>query len=357
MAYQFADGFDNYGNAYDMVAGYPWDAVNGGNQATTTSDYRFVPPGSLPGGCIITNYNGGSLPALRKNLSGNLGTLIVGFGFKVASLPASPMSLCNFWDTGTSQLCLTVNSTGTLQFVRGTESGTAVGPASPSASIVAGSWYGISMQVSINSSTGTAFCYLNGSPTTLINGSGLNTSADGNAWANQVSIGADSYNGAPVIRYDDFYCFDSTGSYLNAPPSGDVRILTKMPASAGQYTNWTPNGLSNNYQNAAVQPPNTSDYNSNNTAGTKDSYTMQVAGLSVAPYFVVARASLARDDSATHTPGIFVRSNSVDSSGSTTPALTSSYLFYDGVFQNDPSTSTAWTGAGADAAQAGIIEG
>jgi hypothetical protein len=212
------------------------------------------------------------------------------------------------------------------------------------------------MQVTIATGTsGSVLLYVNGSAVAAINSTGLNTSSDGNNYANQVSIGTQA--SGFTAKYDDFYCFDSTGGFLNSLLGGDARILTKMPVSAGNYTNWTPNGLSSNFQNAAVLPPSVSDYNANNTSNTKDSYTMQSASLGVAPYFVVARASLTRDDAGTHTPSIFVRSGSTDSSGVVTPALTSSYVFYDGLFQNDPNTSSAWTGPGADNAQAGVIEG
>ena len=357
MAYQFADGFDNYGNSYTFTSGYPWSSTNGA-AVTSTSDYRFAPPGSLPGGCVGLTYNGGGVTALRQNLSSNLGTVIVGFGIKVPSLPASGVwDICSLWDSGTMQCSLTLSSGGALQFYRGNAGGTAIGTASPNGTISASGWYGLAMQITVATGTaGSVQLYINGSSTATLNITGLNTSNDGNNYCNQVGLGS-IVNATPAIKYDDFYCFDTTGSFLNALLGGDARILTKMPSGAGNYTNWTPTGLASNYQNAAVQPPSTSDYNANNTATTKDSYAMQSASLGVAPYFVLARASMERDDAGTHTPSLFVRSGSTDSSGVVTPALTSSYLFYDAVFQNDPATGSPWTGSGADNAQVGVIEG
>ena len=359
MAYQFADGFDNYGNAYTLTAGYPWDTVQGGAANTvSTADFRFAPPGSLPGGCYVETSNGSYI---RKNLTGNPSTLIVGFGYKLVALPpVNPIDIVTFWDSGTMQASLTVNANGALQFCRGqiNSGGTLIGGITANSTLVAGNWYGLALQIVFAGGTsGSVQLYVNGNAVASINSTGLNTISTANAYATQVSIGAASSQSQGNQKYDDFYCFDTTGGFLNALLGGDARILTKMPASAGTYTNWTPNGLGSNFQNAAVQPPNVADYNANNTPTTKDSYTMQSAGLAVAPYFVMTRASLTRDDAGTHTPGLFVRSGSTDSSGTTTPAITSSYQFYDGVFQNDPSTSTAWTGPGADNAQAGIIEG
>lgn len=356
MAYQFADGFDNYGNATTLTAGYPWDFVPNSATISSTADFRFSPPGSLPGGCIT---NSGSGNMARKILSGNISTLIVGFGFKCVTLPASgQQDVCGFLDTSaTMQSTLCVNTNGALQFFRGdgASGGTAIGTATPNATVVANAWVGLSLQVTFSGSSGSAQLFVNGSPTAAINSTSLNNIVSANSFANQVGIG-NNVN-ANVHKYDDFYCFDTTGITLNALPGGDIRILTKLPASAGNYTNWTPTGLASNFQNVAVTPPSTADFNANNVATTKDSYTMQSAGLAVPPFFVLARASMERDDAGPHTPSIFIRSGSTDSSGVVTPALGASYLFYDAVFATDPNTGLAWTGPNADNAQAGVIEG
>jgi hypothetical protein len=357
MAYQFADGFDNYGNTYTYTSGYPWSTVGTGGGPVTTSigNVRFTAPGSLPGASIL-------IPAgssLTQNLSSNLATVIVGVGIYVNVLPTSGyLNLLCFQDTGSIQCSLTLNANGSLQFARGNTTAL-IGAATPNGTIAPATWYGYAMQLTFSGSTGSALLYLNGSTTPAINSSSLNNITTANSYATQVRLGPTTIGtgSSSIIYCDDFYCFDTTGAFNNALLGGDARILTEMPASAGNYTNWTPNGLGSNFQNAAVAPPSTSDYNANNTATTKDSYTTQVASLAVAPYLVLVRASLERDDAGPHTPSIFVRSSSTDSSGVVTPALTSSYVFYDAVFSVDPATAAAWTGPGADNAQVGIIEG
>lgn len=357
MAYQFADGFDNFGNSYTYTSGYPWTTVitTGGTVSTTTANVRFAAPGGLSSGAI-------SIPAgsgLITNLSGTPSTLIVGVGIYANALPASGYyNLLTFLDTGTAQCSLTLNANGALQFVRGLTTAL-IGTASPNGTIIPNTWYGYAIQITFSGSVGTASVYLNGAATPVINTTALNNIVTANSYATQVRL-ANTSSGtgsSSAIVADDFYCFDSTGGFLNALVGGDARIVTKIPSSAGAYTNWTPNGLGLNFQNVAVQPPSLADYNANNTATTKDSYVTQSAGLAVAPYFVMVRASLERDDAGPHTPSLFVRSSSTDSAGVVTPALTSSYVFYDAIFQNDPATSTTWTGPGADNAQIGIIEG
>lgn len=357
MAYQFADGFDNYGNSYQLTAGYPWDTIiGGGTQLTSTADFQFAPPAPCPGGCLIISNS----TSIRKNLSSNQSTIIMSFAFKLTTLPSStPTDILAIWDAGTEQVGLSVSGSGVMQFFRGSVGGgTSIGTSTPPATIAAGVWYSVALQVVVGTGTaGSVQLFLNGAAVPVINSTGLNTSNTGNSFANQVSIGAGVNVGQGAIRYDDFFCFDGSGVTLNSVPSGPTRIVTKMPNGAGNYTNWTPTGLSSNWQNAAVQPPSTSDYNANNVSTTKDSYGMQISGLGVPPLFMLLRASLERDDAGPHTPSIFVRSATVDSSGTATAALGASYAWYDSVVVNDPATSSPWTGAGADAAQPGIIEG
>jgi len=354
MAYQFADGFDNMGNAFTFVAGYPWDTIGGTAATTSTADFRFSPPSPTPGACAVIP----TASYLRKNLSASQSTIITGFGVKVVALPGSGnLDLVSWWDTATIQLTLAVASTGALQFFRGSGFGTPIGVASNTGVIVANQWYGFSISTTFSATVGVTQLFINGSVVATINGSSLNTISTANANANQVSIGSANLVTNSNIKYDDFYCFDTSGGFLNALPGGDARILTKLPASAGNYTNWTPTGLASNWQNAAVAPPSTADFNANNVSTTKDSYTMQTTGLTSPPLFVMTRASLERDDAGPHTPSLFVRSAAVDATGVVTPAIGSSYQFFDAVFQNDPNTGSAWTGPNADAAQAGVIEG
>lgn len=360
MARQFDDGFDIYGNATAFVAGYPWDTVSG-PVVSSTADGRFAPPAGLPGGCASTPQNNW----IRKNLVGNQATLIVGFGFKAAALPGSGQAgILDFWDSGNFQLNLAVTAAGALQFWRG--NGLApggggqplsvqVGATSPNGTIQPNVWYGIIVVVTFNGSTGSVAIYLNGSATALISSSGLNTAPSGNAWANMVSIG--NINNNMSSKYDDFFCWDSTGAVNNAAPLTDVRIITKVPSQAGNYTNWTPNGLASNWQNVSQMPPNVADYNANNTPGTKDSYGVPSAGLALSPLSVTVRASLWRDDGLTHTPSLMVRSAGTDGVGAALPALGSSPAIFDTQFVNDPATGAPWTAAAADAAEIGVVEG
>lgn len=360
MGLQFEDPFDTYGNNYNLTAGYPWDTVQ--TNVVRTTDFRFAPPAGLPGGCV-------ELPAtsLRKNLLSNQSTLIFGYGIKFLALPsgANVNSSLYFFDTGKFQMGLYCNSNGQLQFWAGNGQApggggfsktTPLGSLTASNTVIANTWYGFRGQVTIaNGSAGAASLYINGSSSPTINLTGLNTAPSGNAYATQCNLG--DVDGAVNQRFDDFFLWDTTGSTQNSLPTTDSRILSKVGNSAGFYTNWTPNGLGSNWQNVSNMPPIVGDYNANNVGGTKDSYTLPSAGLTVAPLSVVVRASLWKDDGATHTPSLMVRSGSTDGVGAALPAIPASPAFNDTLFPTDPATTVAWTAAGADAAQIGIVEG
>lgn len=351
--YQFADGFDNYGNNYSLTNGYPWDKVNG--VTVITSDYRFAPPPGAVGGCA--SGSGGNY--LRKNLTSNQSTVIVGFGMKFTALPSSAQDFLYFWDNNNEQMGLAINSLGQLQFYRGNGQqpgsggqplNTAIGSASPNGTIAANTWYGFVVQITISSSNGSIACYLNGSSTPIISATGLNTSGDGNAFTNQVSVG-NVLGNLNSWRADDAFFWDTTGTTNNSIPNTDTRIITKVPNAAGTYTNWVPTPSGNaNWQNVSQTPPNTSDYNSNDVSGTKDSYKTPVVGISMTPLCTVVRASLWENDAQTHNPSLMIRSNGTDIVGPALPTLTSSPLFYDQLF-------SGLTGPLADTCEIGIQEG
>ena len=359
--YQFADGFDNYGTSYNMVAGYPWSFIQG-TATVVTTDFRFAPPAGLPGGCVELNQNN----YLRQNLIGNPNEMIVCFGFKTAALPASGETLMiYFWDSGASQCGLAITSNGALQFWRGDGNGNLkvaqIGPTSTAGLVSPNTWYGFVADVVFSNTVGSVSLYMNGGATAVIPLTGsLNTGPSGHAYATQCSIGPDN-SSTGLMKFDDVMMLDTTGAFFNSRPTTNTRIYTKVPTGIGTYTNWTPVGLTNNWQNAAVMPPSLSDYNLSNVGAQHDSYAVPLIGLTSSPLLVLVRGSLWEDDAQTHTPSLLMRTSvadgGVDSIGAATTALTSAPLFYDTPFQNDPNTGAPWSGPNADAAQIGVVEG
>lgn len=350
MSYQFATGFDEFGNGYTMVAGYPFDFVHG-SFTTSTSKYRFAPPSGAVGGSVgITEGNW-----LRKNLSANLQTIIVGFAINMVALPSSTANdIFTTWDSGNLQVSLSVTANGALAIYA--DNGEAPGGGgqvnhtllgqTANGTVTAGTWYGVMLQITHATGTGgSATLCLNGSE--VLSVSGVNTAPDGNSYCNQVSIGNTLSAGFNTVYYDDFVCWSVDSTPPNTLPTTDYRIITKVPNANGGEIALTPNGQPQNYQNVSQMPPNVNDYNSSNTPGARDAYALPTAGLTMSPYVCIVRGSIWENDAQTHQPSLLIRLNGVDQVSPALPALTSSPLFYDYIV-------TGLTGVQADSAQIGI---
>ncbi len=347
MAYQFADGFDNYTNITQI-----WDIVSG-TITMSSGNARFAPPSGLTGQGISLTQNA----SLTKNLLSNQATLIIGVAYYTPNLPTSGniANILALSDNSTVQVTLGYLSSGALQFYRGATSGgtgTAIGTSSAPGVIQAAVWNFFEVVVTIDPSAGAVALYMNQpatGATALINSTGLNTRSSSNSYANQVTL--KDANLTANTRYDDLYCFDNSGGSFNAR-LGDQRIITMVPAGAGSSTQWTPSAGAN-WQCVDEIPPNDdTDYVSTTGVGNTDFYAMQSASISANPNFVVGRIRHRKDDASPHTLQLGVYRGG-SSAFSPDVAVPSSYVFSDYLFPVDPSTSAAWTSTGINAAQFG----
>jgi hypothetical protein len=345
MAFQFCDTFCTITSS----AQSPYENIGG--SITYSSAYaRFAAPSGCQGGGVKIPLNG----TLRKNLQSNQATLIAFCSFGALALPSTGNSaIMAFLDNGTCQCLLAVTPSGALQFYRGTSGGTvAIGSASSPGLIGLSSApaHGIEVQVTINSSTGSVKCWLDG--VQVINSSGLNTQFSANAFANQAQLGGAS--GSIGSSDQGFYCdyfrvWDGSGSSQNAALGTDRQPITKLPSGTGSNTNWSPTGFSHNYQCVSVVPPSGSDYVSASGTNVIDDYATPSAGLAQAPSMVVAQSYYQKTDGATRTYTNGVLSSGVSGVGSTFTA-NSGLTWVQNCIVTDPATGVAWTAGGADAA-------
>lgn len=343
--FQFCDTFCTINSTTQA----PYEATSG--TITYSSSYaRFA----APAGCQSGGVKIAASSSLRKNLSSNQATLIAFCSFGALALPGSGNStVMAFLDNGTCQCLLAVTPSGQLQFYNGGSGGTvAIGSPSASGLISSSSApaHGIEVQVTINSSTGSVSCWLDG--VQVIHSTGLNTQQSANAFANQAQLSGVSGsqgNNNEGFYTDYFRVWDSTGSTQNAALGTDRQPITKLPSGAGTNTNWTPNGLTHNYQCVSVVPPSGSDYVSASGSGVIDDYAMPVAGISTAPSMVVAQSYYEKTDANTRTYTTGVLSSGSSGVGNTFTA-NSSLTWVQNCIATDPATGVTWTAAGADAA-------
>ena len=340
------DGFDDY-----TSTGERWDTISG-SPAYNSSYARFPAPPN----CVAQGVRFASSGYKTKNYTSNVNGPIASFAFMLQTLPSSgSQGFMGFQDSGTMQVCLAVNANGALEVWRGGSGvslGTKIATSAPGV-ISAGTFYFIDFAPTIGTAA-TVNVYLGapagGSP--LISVTGVNTQNTANPYANQVIIGF--LNGgvsATGLTFDDFHAHDVSGSAPFAVLGEGTRIYTKMPNGAGYATTFTPNGASANWQCVDDVPPDgDTTYVSAGTFPLTEGYAVGAAGFTGTVNGVVRASYVRKDDAGTHTFQNGVRSSSTNSLG-TAIAVNSSYAWQQNFFATDPNTSSAWTAAGADAAQ------
>ena len=329
-----------------------YDSVHG-SPTISSSFARFAAVPGFPN-------KGISIPSnayLVKNMKSNAASLIVFFSFGAASLPGSIGPILGFLDNGTAQCFLGLTVTGGLQFylAHPSFSPIPIGPSSAlgliSTSTVPN--HGIEIATTFSATAATIEVWLDGAIVIALT-SGLNNINSGNAYANQILLGAANGLGwagsGQGILCDYLRVWDATGSYQNAPVGYDVRKLTKLPAGAGALTQWTPNGAGANYQCVDENPPDDDTTYVSSSSTNSDAYAMGSSGFSGVPSQVVVKSRFRKDDAATRTLQIGVRSGS---SNSLAAAVTAggSYVWTDACISLDPATGSPPTNTAADAFQ------
>jgi hypothetical protein len=341
MAYQFADTFDHYNTAFLTGLGL-YELVNG-SPVISSAYARFPAVGSYPNQGIYLNAGAG---LVRKNLKSNQANLIAFFSLGCALPGSNYCTLISFYDNGTLQCSLDVTSTGALAFYR---AGTLL--VSSSAGLIQSTSvpaHGIEVQIVFHGSAGTVQCWLDGVQVIPLT-TGLNTIQSANAYANQVGLGY-AYGTGCAIYSDYLRVWDNTGSYQNAPLGLDRRKLTKLPASAGDLTQWTPNGAASNWQCCDDASPDADTTYVSSNGNNYDSYGMGTSGLGLAPSMVVAKSCVRKDDANSRSIQIGVRSSGTNGLGAAFSVGTS-YAITDACISVDPATGVPPTAAAADAFQ------
>lgn len=335
MTLLFVDGFDHY-----VTADINKKWTSSSNSIISTTVTRRAGSSSLS-----SNSTGASA---IKTISAS-STLITGFGYYCTALAGSEHTIVAFQDTGTSQITLTARPDGTLAVKRGNSAGTLLG--STTYNINAATWVFLELKVTFSQTVGTVEVRANGA--TILSLSGIDTCNTANTTANglYVSTGLQS----PATYYfDDCYVCDGLGS-TNNNFLGDIRVDTLFPTSDGNYTAFTPSTGSSHYVLVDETAPNTTDYNSGANVGDRDSYGLSnlSALSSQTVYGVQVNAALLKDDAGAKSASTFVRSNTTDGDGASTPLGTSlSYL--QQVYELNPDGNVAWTETTVNAMEAGV---
>jgi hypothetical protein len=333
MTLRFVDSFDHYATAdlglkYSSTASSPTISAGNGRRSTA---------------CLRMGSSVGSVTRVLDSQS----TWIVGFAFRIPSLPGGDTSFLLFQDAGSAQLELVVRADGTL---RATRNGTLLGTSSNS--LAAATTYYIETKVLVHNSTGTFEVRVNGSSTGWIALTGQDTQNTANATANTIVIEGVVSN----TDYDDLYICDGTGS-ANNNFLGDVRVDCYLPSGNGnssQLVGSDSNSTDNYLLVDEASQNGDTDYVHSATSGQKDTYAFTDMSHTPASIFGVQVNMVAKkDDSGNRSICSVTRSGGSDTDG-TTQALGTTYSDYREISETDPNTAAAWTRTDLNSAEFGV---
>lgn len=320
MTLEFMDGFDHY-ETIDTLK--KWTRFNSSFAAGTTNPGTSQAWARPPGGQGM-NLAGGQ--QLTRVLSGNISAaIVVGCNFYRPSSVGSHTMII-FGDATSEQCSVRMASDGKLTFTR---NGTVL--ATSTNAILANTWYFIEVKATVHNSAGTYEVRVNGSVTNWIAAAtGANTRSTGNNYCNEITIGGGN------SWYDDFYILNCTSS-PNNDFLGEQKIITLYPNGAGNYTQWTPNWMTNFANINEKQADNDNTFNQSSTANQIDTFIFDDLPTStIAAIQPVIEAR--KDAGAARTICTLSRIGGTDYEG-TTKTLTGSNLMYPNPHDTSPTGS------------------
>ena len=353
MALVYIDGFDTYQTG-DILK--RWTESNG--SPAITSGGRTSQLLELSSGEYV--YLGVSSQT----------TYIVGFAFKVSTLPTTISNFLAFSNTA-DQCYLALTSTGALEARRSTvASHSAGGTSSTSLATTAGgviaenTWYYIECRCLLSDTVGEFDARVNG--VTVLETADLSIRDTSYNSTAIVSIGL-GYN-ANTAYIDDLYICDTSGS-VNNTFLGDVTVEALFPqtdaVAAGTHEDFT---CSTGADQGAMVDESSSDFPDEDTTyitSSTDTHrsTFNYPDLSVASadiFGVQVNICAKKSDTGTRTYTSAIRSGGSDYDGETELSKTvapSDSAYATGVFLHEvnPDTSTAWTVSGVNGAEFGVL--
>ncbi len=335
MSLLFFDGFDHL-SAAGMSLKYSGSNLSSASVGSSTPDTRHG-----TGQWVGTTNTGFHL---TQSFSARA-TWIVGFAAYFGAMPSS-VSICALMDNATIQATIEVNADGTLSVTR---NGTAVTGGTSSVTIQPATWNYIEWKCTIANSIAASSCQVR------LNGTVIITVATGQDLQNTANASATGFRikgaSSTLHCFDDLYICDNAGG-VNDDFLGDVKVITLRPSGAGNSTDWTPSAGANYETQDETQGDGDTTYVSESSVGDHDTYTFgnisdtgTVIGVQTSMY---AR----KDDAGTREIAAVIRSGGTDYDGATR-ALTTSYVVYWEVSEEDPATTAPWDITGVNAIEAG----
>jgi hypothetical protein len=213
-------------------------------------------------------------------------------------------------------------------------------------------WYFIELHAVIHDTTGSIEVKING--TSEFNHTNTDTRADAAAngnLVNQIKIGPIS-----AAYYDDLYVNDTSGAQ-NTGYSGDTRWSAYIPNASGDNTGLTRGGSDSgtNWGQVDERPPNdATDYVFGTGTTVYDLYNIPNTSAVATVQSVTLWLRAQKSDAGAKNIATVIKSGATptETVGSDV-ALSTSWTYYNKIYNNEPVDNVAWTAAKLDALQIG----
>jgi hypothetical protein len=348
MALLFLDSFDHYGTA-DIAL--KWSATTSGVGTATIA----ASSGRRSGGALSIARDA----TVRKDIAGS-STVILGMAMKASAFAtvnaiANGIQFLTLAGPSGIHLYITVGPDGAIGvWNRPTSTAVQIG-ASTGAVLQPNVYAYVEVKATIHATAGAVRVLVNGvSVLNLIN---QNTLSFDNTLAQVTRLtlsNPGSSISASTALVDDLYLADATGT-SNNDFFGDCRVDMVLPSSDGTYHDFTPDSGTVHYSrvNEAVADSLTNVASS--TVGAKDSYHFTalsgIVGLVRGVQIVDAAL---KDDAGTRSIAHLAKQGVSEAFTSAIPLSTDRKL-YTTIHETDPATGTAWTQAGINSAEFGVV--
>lgn len=342
MALQWMDGFDHYGGISDLTAGIFAEALNNvdatevstANPRTGTKHFRL-------------NTGATNTTVLRRIITGSPTVVGVGSAFWFSELPSNNAEVAIGSVTNTSNQIMwtiTLTTQGELEVRSGDEDGTVLATSDES-TIVPSAYQHIEIKFD-NSGSGEVEVRVNENVVVTGTGSPANAGSIGNwVWRTDWSP---SYGN---IDLDDLFCWDNTGS-TNNDYLGDRKCIRIAPDGDTATADYTTTGAASGWDAIDDTAPDddTSYIEFDGTINAQGEFdlsdvTTDIENIAAVMWYT----SMKKTDAGTSNIEIAMGRGGSYASGADR-AITTSYIFYEDVFESDPATSAQWTPANLNSA-------